>query len=57
MCIDMGCDIVEEVITEEFNIPDVMLTIVDEALEEEDMMDLMLFEYVIDMIINDVENI
>lgn len=57
MCIDMGCDIVEEVITEEFNIPNVMLTIVDEALEEEDMMDLMLFEYVIDMIINDVENI
>lgn len=57
MCIDMGCDIVEEVITEEFNIPDVMLTIVDEALEKEDMMDLMLFEYVIDMIIKDVENI
>lgn len=53
MCIEMGCDMVEDVIAEEFNIPNIMLTIIDETIEDEDIIDLMMFEYVVDMIIKD----
>lgn len=53
LCIETSCDIVEDVIAEEFHIPNIMLTIIDEAIEDEDMIDLMLFEYVVDMIIKD----
>lgn len=49
----MGCDIVEDVIAEEFNLPNILLTIIDEANEDEDIVDLMMFEYVVDMIIKD----
>lgn len=44
---------VEDVIAEEFNIPNIMLTIIDETIEDEDIIDLMMFEYVVDMIIKD----